>query len=1042
MDSRWKPGFPGRAVEQHEPQTRPSLSKLHGYPSTWHRRNGRNDKKDSKQRRWAIRRASPTTGRKGGAHKFLEWTPTEYLTLALRKTGHNGDIPASRASRVDLSWVSPYRAISGHTLQKYKRRSKWARNRPSRVSLQTVLADYIYNVDSVLSKTSEPVVHGSSTFQSRLNEGLESAFSEENLEYLAARGYSVKDLVAWAWILKSERAYQAALRLLILEEEYGMRDGFPVKRVPPFIPLYLLRRQHLDAKTFRLLLLHSLHLMSGQPLPDVHSAIRSVSHDTDIDTEPASQGTDPPIDPTMCMIFVVRLLRHARNVWPQAQFTIARKFASFLTRMRVEGDISSRKVWRRNRFLTHKFNVCLWLLSLPSKPAPFVSASTQQRAQFELLRAMAAHRPVLPVTRQGYRGIIAVQLAHKKTMAERKSAEYKALSWPPWKEGKLGIDSERGNEGLKSRAMRVIYQMREAGYSYGRWEDVAAILAGWDTDQSPTIQTRRLMHYRQASGAAENDRDDPAVWAARIHATRTVREAWACFLAYQDRGLPPRSEIYSAMALKLVFRRKAIENDFDETSLALPGDGPEVFPEPPSARDVIYVRTEPPTLDDLLKQMLSQRIRPSGRFLAFLLESATTFSSGLDYLCSSNLWHQSIKALCTVRSQEDDCQITECLDRLPHYLFSSFIGFLCKFSNFDQVYIARHDLHPADLFPIVMCDAQVSKSKTTLFSYSGAFQSDDISHHPKALAHAVYLMRTRKPRHALPWIRLLSALSVERIKVPGYRMNRSVQRILAWHEVMEVLDWMEEIDVEPGVSGFSVLCPAFTRAVMAGLRDPHAAEEALLIIRQAYHRRGRMPPWSTCRTFEEMVHTGLNVLKSQFDRLVMPGRWTGFLKTEGRGTRRNLGGSQSTIPPMLQTPSPAVLHAFVRALGMAQDYDGLLHLLRWMSRSAQALKEVADELLNGERMMRRTLVAVRVFLEGHWATESLRAVKPGSCHLAEYESSVAGETLSTDKDDGPVFSDSYLQEAYDIIESTELWGSWPTDEEVYVYISWETRPHN
>lgn len=1032
MDSQAKPGFP---VGQYQSRKRGAPSKLHHSAAT---RRGRSNEEDL----GAIPRAIATAGSKDGITRRLEQTPTEYLTSALRESGYNVDFPASRESRVDLSWVSPYQAISGPTLQKYKHRSKWARTKPSRISLQTILANYIYNVDSILSQTAKTGVDDSFAVQSRSDKALKLAFGEDDLKYLTARGYSVEDVVSWAWILKSERAYQATLRLLMLEEEYGMRKGFATNRVPPFIPLYLLRRKYLDAKTFRLLLLYSLHLMTGRPLPTVHSAIKSVADDPDIDTEPESQDIKPLIDPTMCMTFVVRLLRHARNVWPQAQLTIARAFASFLTNMRVGESGSQKKSWRMDRFRTHKFNTCLWLLALPSKPAPFASASIQQRAQFELLKAMAAHRPVLPVTRRGYQGIIAVQLAHKKTLAERQSAEYKALSWPPWKEEKLGIDSERGNEGLKSRAMQVISQMREAGYSHTRWEEVAAILAGWDTDQSPTIQTRALMPPPQSlSGAAGSDPNNPAIWAARIRATRTVREAWACFLAYQDRGLPPQGMIYFAMAQKLVYRRKAIESNFDEKSLALPGDAREVFPEPPSARDVIYVRTEPPTVDDLLKQMLSQGIRPSGRFLAFLLESATSFSSGLDYLCCSDLWTKQIKALCTVRSREDDHEFAEALDRLPDYIFAAFIGFLCKFSNFDQVYVTRHDIRAADLFPIVMCDTQVSNHHTTLFFYSGVFRSDDLGHHPKALAHAVQLMKKRKPRYAPPWIKLLSALSVERIKVPGYRMSRNVQRILAWHEVTEVLDWMTEIDVDPGMSGFHVLCTAFTRAVMAGLRDPHAAEEGLLLIRQAFLRRGQEPPESACRTFEEMVHSGLGILKSQFDRLVHPGSRTASLKIEGGGTHWDPDGSRSAIPPMLQTPYPAVLHVFVRALGTAGDHDGLLKLLRWMSRAAPALKEAADELMNGERMMRRTLVAVRVFLEGLWATGSLRRVKRSSPRLAENESSTtggAGKTPSPDQDDGAMFADSYLQEAYDIIESTELWGPWPTDDEVREYIHWDS----
>ncbi|XHF97719.1 hypothetical protein AWENTII_001304 [Aspergillus wentii] len=887
------------------------------------------------------------------------------------------------------------------------------------MSLQAILADYIRLVEPLLAQTSNMDNAGPG-----LTSAMNEVFCEGHIRYLTVRGYSPVDVMSWAWIFSSNTVYEAVLRIFILQGDHRTKHG-PVQEVPPFIPLLLLRHKSLDAKTLRLLLIYSIHLLNGQPLPAVHSSIKPASDGMDLPKIQPSEPARPPVDPTMCTTFVVRLLYHARQVWPQAQLAIARAFAIYLTLPDPKESSSVIATQKMNQFRAEKFNTCLWLLSLPSKPGPFMSASIQQEAQFELLKAMAGHTPALPVTRRGYQGVVAVQLAHKKTSAERQSAELKAPSWPPWKEERLGIDSQRGIEGMKSRAMRVMSQMKEAGYSHTRWEEVSTILAGWDTDQSPTVQTRSLTRRPQSlSGPRGSKPGHQSIWVARIRATRTVREAWACFLSYQDQGLPPSGAMYAIMAEKLIFRRKAVEGYFDENSHALPGDGPEVFPEPSSARDLIYVPTEPPTLDELLNQMLSQGIRPSGRFLALLLRSASSFSVGLDYLNCSNLSDNQIQALSTVWGQQSDynTQARKALNELPDYLFSSFISFLCNCSDFNRLYLARHNIRTADLFPVIMSDYHTIPSKTTtLSSYVESLGASDDLHHPKTLPHAVQLIKLRHSRYPPAWIHLLSALSKDRISVPYRKMSRGVQRVLAWHEVIEVMRWMKDRDVEPGLQGFHLLCTSFSKAVVAGVRHPDAAEEGLDLVSEASQRRGSWHAEHVCLSFDDMVQTGLCTLKDYFDQLVLPDAKTSHIVERSMTSVETATNSQVTVPPMLHVPSPAVLHAFVRALGLAEDHDGLLNLLRWMSQSATTLKEASDEYLNGERMMRRTLVAIRVFLEGSKERRFLGSSNPSYFNDSEVVS----------------FSDPNVQEAYDIFTATPLWGSWPSEEEVWDYVHWE-----
>ncbi|GKZ38514.1 hypothetical protein AbraIFM66950_010764 [Aspergillus brasiliensis] len=949
----------------------------------------------------------------------LEPTPTEYLIDTLQKVHQSHGAES-------CSWVYTTKNTGIMASLTQKQRDNFKRFH--RLSLQRIVADYIELVDPLLDQANSGMESGS---PSKTNEALQSVFSEDNLNYLAARQYSAADVVAWAWVLKSSTPYEAILRVLLLEADRSASPEWSIKMVPPFIPLLLLR-QSLDAKAFRLLLVYSLHILSGRALPTPASAMEAMTDDVELDQQDVL--AKPLIDPNMCVTYVVRLLHHARELWPQAQLTIARAFAFYLDSLESEGKGWTVATDRINQFMADKFNTVLRILSLPCRHNPFTSASLQQQAQFELLRAMARHQPALPVTRRGYQGIVAVQIAHKKTLAERQSAELKAPSWPPWKEDKIGFDVKRGVEGLKSRAMRVLSQMKEAGYSQSRWEEVSSILAGWDTDKSPTIQTRSLVPRPETVQGPSGDPKHHTIWVARIRATRTVREAWACFLSYRDQGLPPRGAIYAAMAEKLIFRQKRARNSPHQSSQALPGDGKEVFPEPSSARDWIYVSTEPPTLDDLLREMLSHGIRPRGRFLALLLRNAPTFGSGLDYLRCSDLTKEQLEDLCTVSGRRwgDEAQENKTLNSLPDYLISSFVAFLCNFSTVGHHTMAHSESSVGDMFPILLSRQSANPSySTTLFAYSEELKTREDLRHPKILAHAISLLQAQQSRSPQAWIPVMSALARDRVGSTSHRLGRHARLVLSWYEVLELTAWMDKRQIERSLEAFQVLCYSFSRVVVAGIKDPDAVEEGLVLVSELA-RRGRLTGMHHASTrFEDMVQSGLNILKSRFDELVLLDPKTSSLFERSRSSIQDATASQVTVPSLVHVPSPAVLHSFVRALGLAEDTDGLLSLLRWMRQYETTLKEKYDENLNGDRMMRRIIVAVRMFLEGYWgrSPQAFREWEPSM------EQTHDSHMHSDSEADSPTFSDASLQEAYDIITTSQVWGSWPSDEEVLDYVA-------
>jgi hypothetical protein len=183
------------------------------------------------------------------------------------------------------------------------------------------------------------------------------------------------------------------------------------------------------------------------------------------------------------------------------------------------------------------------------------------------------------------------------------------------------------------------------------------------------------------------------------------------------------------------------------------------------------------------------------------------------------------------------------------------------------------------------------------------------------------------------------------------------------------------------------------------MRYPGVSDEASSLIQRAAHGDEYTNPELELEldTFNSMVETGLQVLKAEFERLVLPASGMPDLAEQSIFVAGHRDNSQPSIPQGLHVPSFVTLHSFVGALGMAGDDEALLHLLRWMSRSAAELGEASMERQNGSKNIRLTLVAIRMYLE------RLR-------------------------------SDSNLQEAFNIISQTPGW-EWPSDEEVEGYVA-------
>ncbi|KAF4635135.1 hypothetical protein G7Y89_g2968 [Cudoniella acicularis] len=101
------------------------------------------------------------------------------------------------------------------------------------------------------------------------------------------------------------------------------------------------------------------------------------------------------------------------------------------------------------------------------------------------------------------------------------------------------------------------------------------------------------------------------------------------------------------------------------------------------------------------------------------------------------------------------------------------------------------------------------------------------------------------------------------------------------------------------------------------------------------------------------------------------------------------------IPKILHSISGPHLHAYVRALGVAKDFPGILSVLQWMVSNSEELNQIAIQARNGPKLIRRVFVAMKLILA----------------------------------------NSDHATEAQRLVESVENWDGWPQDFEVDLYRS-------
>ncbi|KFY79307.1 hypothetical protein V499_01687 [Pseudogymnoascus sp. VKM F-103] len=806
----------------------------------------------------------------------------------------------------------------------------------------------------------------------RLLRPSEPFFTEDITASLQKHGCTPQDVRGWAWIVLAPNAHVAAERYLSAD------TTFP----PVAILTNILRMKKMHIKTLRQLVFRVSTML------------------TKVSTSPTSKNRGILEDNSFQTV-VCGLLRHAREIDPLSFTGIARlvsQYCGIVTCISDEARGFGGKEYTR---LTNICRTVICRLSIPAAKSPYASMGYAWEAQQVILEAGNSLQPALELDARSYQAIACVLLADKKTEAETEAVAHLHRSWPPWKKVLDGMDARRQPEDDASRATRVLENMKSAGYPPTSFENAISILAGRDTDGTPAIPTRTIMHLvrqklskdirhnkplqpahkrpsnvasKQPSKPIQNSASEPALtnplksagertpasngnnsagkspaeWAARIRATRDVQEAWAAFRAYQ--GLPSQA-MFHEMFLKLIYDK--VNRLRPRMHHPAPGDGFEVFPvENDNLSDFEIERKAPPDVRGLYELMRAAQLTATDRTLRHLLAQADSISWALRLLLDSGLPSDAVSAL--VRGNDRKSrhsfpsetspaspnslnQKETALARVPHGIFTAHIKLLARLSLSTP--------HPRQTPPIThlhtaltLLKSHPSPPNSAWHAFLRAAAAPKTLAQPNNTSPDTALLRTYNHRSAPYWN------SVVRETVAHLREG--------------------EGDVNPDIFQYAAYA-LYSTIFAARRRDVAGAHEE--------------------------AEKSLPALHELWDAITEPSEDVG-----------GVGGEM-----VHQVMGTHVL-AYLRVLAIADADEEIEKVLEWMVRYQSTLGVVGRTRGNGIASLRRVIVAVRAYSERR---------------DAERERDGEGESFEGE-DEGMTQRLVALAE-----EIEEEWGGWPREEE-------------
>tara|TARA_R110002003_G_scaffold702_5_gene21119 strand:+ start:12261 stop:13889 length:1629 start_codon:yes stop_codon:yes gene_type:complete len=485
------------------------------------------------------------------------------------------------------------------------------------------------------------------------------------------------------------------------------------------------------------------------------------------------------------------------------------------------------------------------------------------------------------------------------------------------------MDEDKDYHFGASRASKILHRMYEAGYRGHLWEEMTELYAGWDTDASPTIQTRTSLPH--TSSLATNQKLLASlVWAARVRTTRSQREAWACFLAYESSNAPVCSTVYLAMFEKLYYPqmkrrpRHKSQDDLDEVMKLeehfhepkgdlVPGDMKESLSDSTSPLHHVYLREPVPSIMELYHRMRTHNVFPSHRLLAFLLEAAPTFESFIDILeAAKNRYDGGIGHLLSGQNGQDSS-----VAKIPDHLLAIFIKCVCRYGQFVRT--------PQKHSPFLTPEWHGRK-----FRYDKHYLLD----------YAYALLFHYRPLYRNAWAFYLDKVVRSILDTEIYSDNKTAvkgrgitQYVIAW----KIIGFLEEMDLDVDDQIFALVCTATTYAARAAHSGNASFQGARHVLQTGSPRLRKL--------FQSLVGANMDMqLPADNDQ------------------------NSAMIPPHI--PGPSDLHAYVRALGTLRDFEGLYSFSSWLTKYHKEVTARAEAQHSGAKLLLRMLVALRAALEG------------------------------------------------------------------------------
>jgi hypothetical protein len=644
-------------------------------------------------------------------------------------------------------------------------------------------------------------------------------------------------------------------------------------------------------------------------------------------------------------LLISLLLYHTRRLWPSAMLTVSKLIQLYLMSFMKKLPDQTKMDPKSHARLCNMNNRFLRIFSLPASLEPYKSMAHNWAAQRVLLQLAGQFQPPLTVDKRSYEAVISVLTALKKSDREAKVASLRARSWPPWRVDQDGIDAERSPEDDQSRATSAIIKSKEAGYSANLYDQTMSIFAGQEPDGTPTIHTRKLFKVRNAdrSPPPQPNELNHLIWAARIKSTRDVGEAWSAFIRFQEIGGRPTQNVYLAMFEKIEFETKRLARP--DCFTPSPGDGKEVLPVSDDNFSDFYKQTlQPPELSQLYQQMLKNGFPPKGRCLNFLVRHARTIDEGFSYLIDGGMDKSTMEYLLGDPSSEEIPAFVH--EKVPLPIFADIIYLLCRFAP-RAIPVDESDPPdgPLEDDRLIKLDSQARKWIVRKIDLHLPYRSHMIN----PLHQAAYLLNQRQPFYRPAWYHLFQRLASRHVLISPNWDEFPSNNQNTWQVLVAALNEFHACGLELDPYGFLLVCTAFEKYARNhfGSSDQKTSD-----IREASQ-----------------------IVKAEFRKLI------------------ETVEDSDILPLFMHSTHGAQLHNYVRCMGLIGDHDEILVVLRWMVLYHEELQKVSARSKNGLRLLRHTLVAIRVFTDG------------------------------TD----------HGIEAQELMENVDIWEGWPGDNEMQIY---------